>query len=50
MILQTVNPITFTAAATNFAASGWHIFHSEWRMAVVWACYGIAASVLAFVK
>jgi hypothetical protein len=45
-----MNPFTIVVAATNFTASGWHIYHGEWKMAIVWACYGTAACVLTFVK
>ena len=45
-----MNPFTIVVAVTNFMASGWHVYHGEWKMATVWFCYGIAGSILAFVK
>lgn len=47
-----MNPFALVVAAWNFTACVWHLVQCpvEWKMAAVWFCYGVAGSVLAFVK
>ncbi len=45
-----MNPFALAVGVMNFAAAVWHGTYSEWKMATVWACYGVAGIVLAFVK
>ena len=48
--LMNANPLTFIVAVANLLAGSWHVAKGEWKMAIVWLAYCVAAVTLAFVK